>query len=355
MMNISRMRRVVARGEEGKIALHGIAFVMKIIQQESSGVFLVECSVGMLMVLVHFYQIIFVNDEQWLCIPLIQTLLKSILTKNMLTTMSASSWYLSLFPSVLFVLSQVGEAPVQLRDDQYLKLKELGCCCDIYVNHMGEVCVRSIDKDPPRGGMIFAATDWHANAPRLVNDYPQFQGVRGVCAKIFFDPSLPHQVNNPTGIERTLLDVTQSLKSVFSDTSDPDCEGSAGSPLDRLLEKRNRLNDELGVIERKHLLFKTCKPHRATYETAIAKNLELIALYSSGIDIIPRSEEVLQTTQLLNQEMIIQLVEMNRKLNEQLSWLTNQSSMNSKLYKVEKERVETELDKVKQKLKKIKK
>jgi hypothetical protein len=249
---------------------------------------------------------------------------------------------------------------VHLRDDQYLKLKELGCCCDIYVNHMGEVCVRSIDKDPPRGGMVFASTDWHDNATRLVNDYPEFQGVRGVCAKIFFDPSVPHQVNNPTGIERTIIDVTQSLKSALFDTnSSPLCAGAtdadATAPLDRLLQKRNHLNDELGSIERQHLLFKTCKPHRITYETAIAKNLELITLYSSSIDAIPRSEQILQTTQQLNQEMILQLVDMNQKLNQQLVWLTEQSTMSAKLYKVEKERVEGELEKVKQKLKKIKK
>jgi hypothetical protein len=272
-------------------------------------------------------------------------------------------------PSSMFLPSyssspQVGEAPVHLRDDQYLKLRELACCCDIYVNHMGEVCVRSIDKDPPRGGMVFAATDWHDNATRIVDDYPVFQRVRGVCAKIFFDPSVPHHVNNPTGIERAVLDVTQSLKSTFFDScsspsSSASCSHGAtsetGSPLDRLLEKRRRLNDELGSIERQHLLFKTCKPHRQTYETVIAKNLELISFYSSSIDAIPRSEEVLQTTQQLNQEMILQLVEMNKKLQTQLDWLTAQSSMSAKLYKEEKERVENELEKVKQKLKKIKK
>jgi hypothetical protein len=82
-------------------------------------------------------------------------------------------------------ITQIGEAPVLLRSNQIEKLKRLQSICHLYVNKEGEVNVRSIDKGPPTGGVVFGTTQWNENAPRdSVDGYPMFQGVRGVCAKI---------------------------------------------------------------------------------------------------------------------------------------------------------------------------
>ena len=64
------------------------------------------------------------------------------------------------------------------------KLKKLKCIVNIYANHLGEICVRMIDKQSPTNGIIFATTDWSDNYATDSEGYPIFQGVRGVCAKI---------------------------------------------------------------------------------------------------------------------------------------------------------------------------
>jgi hypothetical protein len=230
---------------------------------------------------------------------------------------------------------------------------------------MGEVCVRSIEKDAPKGGMVFCSTDWHDNARRLVDGYPVFQGVRGVCAKIFFDPSVAPQVTAPSLVGKMVRDVSQTLRSPF-ETDDylPPPSTPPGpsalppppeTPLQATLRRRTELNDELGSIERQHIIFKACKPHRQTYASAIQKNLDLIHLYSTSMDSIPRTDTRLQSTAELNQQLCLQLIEMNKRLTQQVAYLEAQSGMNSSKYKEEKERVEKELEKVKQKLKKMKK
>lgn len=213
---------------------------------------------------------------------------------------------------------------------------------------MGEVCVRSIDKAPPTGGMLFATTDWRDNAARVVGDYPVFQGVQGVCAKIFFEPSMPAQIHSPTGLEKVIRDVAETLSGTMLDSTPTD------TPLQTLLKKRDKLNAQLGSIEREHEVFRLCKPHRQTYESTIEKNLELIQMYASASERISKADERLQVVSELNQDMIFQLLAMNRKLSAQIAWLNEQSSMNIAKYKSEKERVEHELERVKQKLKKLK-
>jgi hypothetical protein len=73
------------------------------------------------------------------------------------------------------------------------------------------------------------------------------------------------------------------------------------------------------------------------------------------MDSIPRTDTRLQSTAELNQQLCLQLIEMNKRLTQQVAYLEAQSGMNSSKYKEEKERVEKELEKVKQKLKKMKK
>jgi hypothetical protein len=88
-------------------------------------------------------------------------------------------------PDLPLILSQVGEAPVKLRGDQYDKLKRWkDSVCDIYVNHLGEVCLNRFSKSPPHGGEVFAQMSWLPSYQTDSEGYPVFQGVRGVCAKI---------------------------------------------------------------------------------------------------------------------------------------------------------------------------
>lgn len=214
---------------------------------------------------------------------------------------------------------------------------------------MGEVCVRSIEKAPPTGGMIFASTDWRDHKFRMVDGYPEFQGVRGVCAKIFFDPSSPNQLNSPTGMDKVLRGVSKTLSSLSLDSPTPE------PPASKLLDKRNRLNEELGTLERQHAIFKVCKSHRQIFETAIQKNSELIHMYTTAHDTISlNTDEYLQPVSQLYEELTHQLLEINKKLQLQLTWLNSQSDMNIPKYKEEKAHLDRELEKVKEKLKRCK-
>jgi hypothetical protein len=81
------------------------------------------------------------------------------------------------------------------------------------VNQEGQVNVRAIDRDPPTGGTIFGMTEWNENAPRdPVDDCPMFQGVRGVCAKVF---SMDSQKCS-TSVDKMLLTVQRSLAGAMS-------------------------------------------------------------------------------------------------------------------------------------------
>ena len=55
---------------------------------------------------------------------------------------------------------QVGEAPVRLRPDQYEKLMRWKCLCDVYVNSLGDICIRQFGRAPlPPGETVFGTTD----------------------------------------------------------------------------------------------------------------------------------------------------------------------------------------------------
>lgn len=57
------------------------------------------------------------------------------------------------------------------------------CVCNIYVNKHGDVCLRQFKRGSPPGGTIFALAEW--SNVKFENGHPYFQGVRGICAKIF--------------------------------------------------------------------------------------------------------------------------------------------------------------------------
>lgn len=48
----------------------------------------------------------------------------------------------------------------------------------------GEVCVRDGDKEPPTGGIVFGRVDWSENYEMEYENFPLFQGIRGVRATI---------------------------------------------------------------------------------------------------------------------------------------------------------------------------
>jgi hypothetical protein len=140
----------------------------------------------------------------------------------------------------------VGEAPVKLRADQYDKLKRWKdhYVFNIYVNHLGDICLRKRNKPPPRGGFIFAVTQW-STCQEDEEGYPVFQGVRGVCAKISspvelsFEESLWSQVK--CGLVARL-----DLLARF------DRAGHAS--LEVLLLRRQQLLNELAKMKRSQLL-----------------------------------------------------------------------------------------------------
>ena len=81
------------------------------------------------------------------------------------------------------------------------------------MNQEGEINVRAIDKPPPTGGVIFGTTQWNEAAPRDPGDgYPMFQGVRGVCAKVF---SMDSQ-KCATSVDKALSTVQRSLSSALT-------------------------------------------------------------------------------------------------------------------------------------------
>jgi hypothetical protein len=143
-------------------------------------------------------------------------------------------------PELPLILSQVGEAPVKLRGDQYDKLKRWkDSVCDIYVNHLGDVCLRKFERDPPNGGAVFAQTSWLDGYDEDDEGFPVFQGVRGVCAKINGSCS---PVTSPV---LTLTKALQTFKFFFVR------EGRDLS-MAELRSKREALHQELSAMKKLH-------------------------------------------------------------------------------------------------------
>jgi hypothetical protein len=273
-----------------------------------NGATLAECLGCTPMGLVDCFLLKLVIEDRLLFIPQILTLRKLIPTQVIQTLMFVLSWYALAppSPSSLSHLIQVGEAPVQLREDQYDKLRRWNCLCDIYVNHLGDVCIRKFERDPPHGGTVFAQTSWSRVQPQDKQGYPIFQNTRGVCAKIVAPP-LPVTPNST--ISKFYHQTSQTLRSLFlkrRSSSEGGGEAAAagtktgvetgGAPaaatgggatggateeLTELMGKRQELYGDLTKIERKYKMFQELRQQAEKNQLAIQQNLQLIELYSS--------------------------------------------------------------------------
>jgi hypothetical protein len=104
---------------------------------------------------------------------------------------------------------------------------------NIYVNHLGDICLRKRNKSNPDGGVIFATTQ----CPSCLDEegYPVFQGVRGVCAKITFQAEISFEESSLSHVKRAIF-------------ARLDRAGQA--PLEVLLLRRQQLLEQLSEIKR---------------------------------------------------------------------------------------------------------
>ena len=98
---------------------------------------------------------------------------------------------------------------MRLRPDQYEKLMRWKCLCDVYVNSLGDICIRQFGRAPlPPGETVFGTTDWLDSYDRDQDGYPVFQGVRGARVKITssFPPAEMSSSSSCEMLFTTLLD-----------------------------------------------------------------------------------------------------------------------------------------------------
>jgi hypothetical protein len=129
---------------------------------------------------------------------------------------------------------------VRLRPDQYENLKKWKCSCDVFVNYLGDICIRQFERDPPDHGrgVIIGTTDWFESYDRDKEGYPVFQGTRGVCVKI---NSSPPPITSPSLLSDMLGKTTRSLKKLFIDGTD--------QPLLKVMSRRLELFDQIARID----------------------------------------------------------------------------------------------------------
>jgi hypothetical protein len=249
----------------------------------------------------------------------------------------------------------VGEAPIKLRENEYQKLKRLRCMVDVYVNHMGEVCIRSFDQDPAPGGMVFATTDWSQNYEQDEEGYPIFQGVRGVCGKI--QNFQTHKIYNPTGMLKLARDLSGTVRDSFRyfERDDDISISPEKDTLDFLLKKRDELNRRLGDVERERSIFKACKQHREALEIVRQQNLQQMENLQRQWQSIGTSDSLLASTRDVYSDLIARLTQSNEDIDEILIYLQGQSEMNVEKYRPLKDKIEANLEKIKTKIKKAKK
>lgn len=135
---------------------------------------------------------------------------------------------------------------MKLRADQYELLRE-NSLYDIYVNKYGDVCLSQLNQIPdPSTCTIFATTFWSKDLPVDAEGYPTFQGVRGVCAKIFSSSPLmnPHSSSRNAFWTETAL----VMKNLFLKTSIP---GTGSLSLSELLLLRQEKYSQLAALDRK--------------------------------------------------------------------------------------------------------
>jgi hypothetical protein len=131
--------------------------------------------------------------------------------------------------------------------------------CNLYVNNLGDVCLRSFmekkdenkRRDAPQGGVVFAKVQWTSDFSPKEDARPAFQDVRGgVCAMIH-DPD--HIVVEP----RSPLSFYHQSTTSFRIPSERKHELQL--PLDDLIRQKNDLYDQLARLIKAHM---ECLPEK---------------------------------------------------------------------------------------------
>jgi hypothetical protein len=135
--------------------------------------------------------------------------------------------------------------------------------CDVYANHLGDVCLRSYQdkqnapKGPPHSGVIFAELQWTLQCPRDEEDYPTYEGFRGVCA-VINDPNPPVEACSPVKAAHSLQRSMKSLisKSLSTLASVSVSVSALQLSLDDLLSQKAALYHDLALMKLRHF---TCR------------------------------------------------------------------------------------------------
>lgn len=196
---------------------------------------------------------------------------------------------------------------MNLRPDQYDKLRKGNCECDLYVTHLGDVCVH-FENDPPMKGMKFATTNWLNSCPQDEEGYPIFQGVRGVCAKI-------------GGLSESAASSFKTENSLWKQTSraiQTLILGELELPVRQVMAKRQEIFRSIAAIDREF-------DNRDLLAADIQRNSESIELRTCACQQLDRNEET-QSTYELYQKMIEGLTKANADIQALQSELESQCS-----------------------------
>jgi hypothetical protein len=225
---------------------------------------------------------------------------------------------------------------VRLRPDQYENLKKWKCSCDVFVNYLGDICIRQFERDPPDHGrgVIIGTTDWFESYDRDKEGYPVFQGTRGVCVKI---NSSPPPITSPSLLSDMLGKTTRSLKKLFIDGTD--------QPLLKVMSRRLELYARGAELDRKHEVFQLRSRQLLILGTALKENLELIESHSARLG---ESESISGSSSAevkVFQKLIHDLTEANTNL-KRLQESIEIPSFDPETYRSERAHVERETGKL---------
>lgn len=300
-------------------------------------------------------------------------------------------------------ISQIGEAPVKLHQDQYAKLQRLKCNVNIYANHLGDICIRELHKQDPTDGIIFATTDWSDNYATDSEGYPTFQGVRGVCASIskysiiiiinviiinviinflfvdncFFKIVPYNNQKSTTQFGTALTNITRQISRTFLGVSinevlpfkilsisifflqSPKSQHSPNSvksqKLIDLQQQKDEVNRELAELESSHEIFNECKVLKQSLHVFLSAHQNLLLQYRRLQVDIPKSKPIYSSLEsFIADDLISTLTQKNCDIQNQINQLNSLSSTNKEQYTQNKEKLEKRLETIKAKIKKEK-
>jgi hypothetical protein len=211
------------------------------------------------------------------------------------------------------------------------------CLCDVYVNSLGDICIRQFGRAPlPPGETVFGTTDWLDSYDRDRDGYPVFQGVRGARVKIP-SSSPPAEMSSSSVMRDAFRNTTRSLQRLFISGTD--------QPLSTVMSRRQELY-AIGVqLDREYEIFTLRMRQLEILEIAFKKNLELINTHTAHLmeseNISGSPSDVVQ----IFQKLIADLMEANAKIR-MLQEAIEVPSFDLENYRSEKARVQKETKKL---------